>query len=296
MEVTKNKNFMQITLFNGQSYYDEKDGKQVQRRYPFRRESFKEEVINISMKDFEFNRSDERLFSHGSRMMNVSQLTYQGDSLYSDYKIRLWRFMTSLTYTSDINKQIAWLAMPVDSLRKKPEIVHDTIVDVDKVITSMGTFEREDLYQRAVGNVRRNSQLISQQIDEMYNRKRSVNSYFMEWHRKFTLSFACLIFFFIGAPLGAIIRKGGLGMPVVVSILMFIAYYIIMITGEKFAREDAWSMVNGMWFSSVVFLPLGIWLTYKAATDSGVMNIESYQAFFKKLLNLKIFKGHKPEI
>ena len=77
------------------------------------------------------------------------------------------------------------------------------------------------------------------------------------WHRKFTLSFACLIFFFIGAPLGAIIRKGGLGMPVVVSILMFIAYYILMITGEKFAREDAWSMVNGMWFAFVCFSPIG---------------------------------------
>jgi lipopolysaccharide export system permease protein len=129
----------------------------------------------------------------------------------------------------------------------------------------------------------------------MYNRKKMVNNFAMEWHRKFTLSFACLIFFFIGAPLGAIIRKGGLGMPVVVSILMFIAYYILLITGEKFAREDAWSMTAGMWFSSFVFLPLGIWLTYKAATDSGVMNIESYQIFFKKLANLKFFKRHKPD-
>jgi lipopolysaccharide export system permease protein len=84
-------------------------------------------------------------------------------------------------------------------------------------------------------------------------------------------------------------------MPVVVSILMFIAYYILMITGEKFAREDAWSMINGMWFSSLVFLPLGIWLTYKAATDSGVMNIESYQLFFKKLYQLSFLKGRKPE-
>ena len=82
-------------------------------------------------------------------------------------------------------------------------------------------------------------------------------------------------------------------MPVVVSILMFIAYYILMITGEKFAREDAWSMAEGMWLSSFVFLPLGIWLTYKAATDSSMMNIESYQLFFKKLLSFKFLKRNK---
>ncbi len=297
MEVTKDKKFMTITLFNGQSYAEKIERKQgSDRRFPFRRESFSKEVINISMRDFEFNRSDEKLFTHGSRMMNINQLTNQGDSLFSDYKFRLWRFASSLNYMTDVSRQIAWLAMPIDSLRRDPKIKPDTLVDVDQLIATMSTFDKEELYQRAIGNVRNNSQMINQQLGEMYSRKKMVNNYPMEWHRKFTLSFACLIFFFIGAPLGAIIRKGGLGMPVVVSILMFIAYYILMITGEKFAREDAWSMVGGMWFSSLVFLPLGIWLTYKAATDSGVMNLESYQLFFKKLLKLLFRKHNKPDM
>jgi len=297
MEVTPDKRFMSITLFNGQSYTEEAERRQGSaRRFPFRRESFQKEVINISMLDFEFNRSDEKLFRKISRMMNIRQLAVQGDSLFADYKIRLWHFATSLNYLSDVNKQVNWLAMPFDSLKINPKIKPDTLVDVNQIIATMSTFEKEDLYQRAIGNVRNNSQLISQQLEEMYGRKKSVNNYAMEWHRKFTLSFACMIFFFIGAPLGAIIRKGGLGMPVVVSILMFIAYYILMITGEKFAREDAWSMFNGMWFSSFVFLPLGIWLTYKAATDSGVMNIESYQLFFKKLFKFSFLKRRKPEI
>lgn len=298
MEITEDKKFMTITLFNGRSYYDEKENNQGQnRKYPFRRETFQKEVINISMKDFEFNRIDEKRYSGASKMMNVSQLTNQGDSTYTEYKFRLWRFITSLNYGSEINQQVSWMAMPFDSLRRpKPILKSDTIVDVDKIIASLSTFEKGDLFQRAISNARSNSQTITQQVDEMYSRKRMVNNYFMEWHRKFTLSFACLIFFFIGAPLGAIIRKGGLGMPVVVSILMFIAYYILMITGEKFAREDAWSMVEGMWFSSIVFLPLGIWLTYKAATDSGVMNLESYQLFFKKLLKFELLKRRKPEI
>ena len=296
MEITQDKKFMSITLYNGQNYTEGTESRQsTAKRYPFRRESFQKEVINISMKDFEFNRIDEKRYAGASKMMNVSQLTSQGDSVFKEYKIQLWRYLTAFSYISDVNRQVSWLSNPKDSLRINPNIKPDSIVDFDKTIAALSTFEKAALYQRVISNVRSNSLALTQQFDEMYMRKKSLNSYAMEWHRKFTLSFACLIFFFIGAPLGAIIRKGGLGMPVVVSILMFIAYYILMITGEKFAREDAWSMVGGMWLASFVFLPLGIWLTYKAATDSGVMNIESYQALFKRLIKFRFFNRHKPE-
>jgi lipopolysaccharide export system permease protein len=297
MQVTPDKNFMAITLYNGYSYSEEDERRQgSERRFPFRRESFKKEVMNISMLDFEFKRSDEQQFRNGSRMLNITDLSNKSDSMFSDYKIRVVRFISSFNYNSDITRQINWLTNRFDTVKVNPLAKPDTLVDIDQVINSMSTFDKNELFQKTIGNIRSNMQLISQQVDDIYVRKKMINSYMMEWHRKFTLSFACLIFFFIGAPLGAIIRKGGLGMPVVVSILMFIAYYILMITGEKFAREDAWSMTNGMWFSSLVFLPLGIWLTYKAATDSGVMNIESYQLFFKKLSQLSFLKRRKPEI
>jgi lipopolysaccharide export system permease protein len=297
MEISQDKKFMTVTLYSGHSYSEERENRSGRdRRFPFRRETFEKEVINISMIGFEFNRRDERLWSNSSRMMNTKQLVFQGDSMFNDYNLRVWRFVTSLNYMSELNKQIAWLAMPYDSLRVNPELKPDTIVDIDKTIAAMGTFEKADLYQRAIDYVRGNSQIISQQMDEMYQRKKMVNSYAMEYHRKFTLSIACLIFFFIGAPLGAIIRKGGLGMPVVVSILMFIAYYMLMITGEKFAREDAWSMQSGMWFASLIFLPLGIWLTYKAATDSGIMSMESYQIFFNKLKDYISLKRQKSNL
>jgi lipopolysaccharide export system permease protein len=198
-------------------------------------------------------------------------------------------------YTPDVNRQLLWLANPVDSLRKNPNIKPDHEVDFDKTFASLSTIDKQALYQRVIGNVRQNSQAISERLDEMYGRKKMINSYAMEWHRKFTLSVACLIFFFIGAPLGAIIRKGGLGMPVVVSILLFISYYIIMIMGEKVAREDAWNMFSGMWLASFIYLPFGVWLTYKAATDSGVMNIESYQAIFKKITSFRFLKRSKTE-
>ena len=297
IELADSIQFMTVTLFNGHSYTDEKENRSGGgKRFPFRQETFEKEVINISMLGFEFNRTDEKLYAGASRMLNTRQLRFVGDSTFREYKFRVWRFVTSLSYQSDINKQVAWLANSNDSLRNNPRLKPDTLVDIDHVFSSLSTFEKEELYQKTIANVRSNSQLITQQMDEMYTRKRFVNNFPMEWHRKYTLSIACLIFFFIGAPLGAIIRKGGLGMPVVVSIVLFIFYYILMITGEKFAREDAWSMIGGMWFSSLVFLPLGIWLTYKAATDSGIMNLESYQLFFKKLINLVFFKHKNKEI
>lgn len=107
----------------------------------------------------------------------------------------------------------------------------------------------------------------------------------IEWHRKFALSFACLVFFFIGAPFGAIIRKGGFGTPVVVSVLFFILYYMISIAGEKFAREGVIPAYIGMWLSSIILMPLGIFLTYKATTDSVILNSDTYLLFFKKLFS-----------
>src|SRR5690606_39581618 len=101
--------------------------------------------------------------------------------------------------------------------------------------------------------------------------------------RKFTLSFACLIFFFIGAPLGAIIRKGGLGMPVVISIFFFVVYYIIDTMGGKFAREGVWFVYQGMWLSSAVLMPVGVFLTYKSANDSALLNADAYYSNLQKL-------------
>ena len=101
--------------------------------------------------------------------------------------------------------------------------------------------------------------------------------------KKFTLSLACIIFFFIGAPLGAIIRKGGLGVPIVVSVILFIIYYIIDNTGYKLAREGVWPVWQGIWLSSAVLLPLGVFLTTRATTDSAVLNLDLYAEFFRHL-------------
>ncbi len=117
--------------------------------------------------------------------------------------------------------------------------------------------------------------------------QRIINRHWIEWHRKFTLPFACLVFFFIGAPLGSIVRKGGLGMPIVISVILFIIYYILDNVGYKMARDGVWAHWMGMWFSSMVLLPLGIFLTYKAMNDSVILNPDTYTMFFKKIFFIR---------
>ena len=112
---------------------------------------------------------------------------------------------------------------------------------------------------------------------------RSIKRYDIDWHKKLTLPFACLVFFFIGAPLGAIIRKGGLGTPSVISIFFFVIWYVISLSCEKLVEENLVGSITGMWASSYILLPIGIFLTYKASTDSVIMNIDTYLVFFRKI-------------
>jgi lipopolysaccharide export system permease protein len=123
--------------------------------------------------------------------------------------------------------------------------------------------------------------------------QRYIRKHEIELHRKFTLAFACLIFFFIGAPLGAITRKGGLGAPVVISVVMFIIYYIIDNTGYKMAREALWPCWSGMWLSSFVLLPIGVFLTYTAATDSPLFNPEAWVKIFLKCKQYALIAARK---
>jgi lipopolysaccharide export system permease protein len=132
-------------------------------------------------------------------------------------------------------------------------------------------------------NAARTSKLYIENLqNDLENRIKFINRHNIEWHRKLTLSIACIVLFFIGAPLGAIIRKGGLGMPVVVSVVFFLIFHIISITGEKSAREGVITAFWGMWMSSFILLPLGIFLTYKASRDSTLFDIQAYLDIFKK--------------
>jgi hypothetical protein len=132
--------------------------------------------------------------------------------------------------------------------------------------------------------------------NDLYEREKTINKHDIAWHEKFTLSFACLIFFFIGAPLGAIIRKGGFGLPFLVSIIFFLLYYVISLMGRKFVEEGVLVPWEGMWISSLLTLPLGILFTYKATTDSVLFDATAYAEFFKRPFKVLEVQYKDPDV
>jgi len=292
--ITEDKNYMVLTLFNGENFSEENMNRS-RNNFPFRRDKFEKQVLNVKVMNFDFQRRDESIFKNSFRMLNIDQLKFATDSLSEDYHEHVKNFVLNTRYISQLNVRLYARVTHNDTLLR--DQMADTVkyLDAKKMLNSFNTWNSEEVIQSAINSARNNFQEINNIENNLYGRKKRINQHYMEYHRKFTLSIAVLIFFFIGAPLGAIIRKGGLGMPVVVSVLLFISYYIFSMTGEKSAREDVWNMFAGMWFSSFLFLPAGIWLTYKAVTDSAIMSAETYVNFFKKIFPArwinKLFKN-----
>ncbi len=289
LHITEDKNYMILTLFNGENFSEEGFDRS-QNHHPLRRDHFEKQVLNVRVFNFDFQRRDESIFKNSYRMLNIKQLAYTRDSLTVDYKLRVRNFILNTHYNSFLDRRLHARVAKNDTLLRS--LTADTVktADVMQIIERLDQWNNAETVQNAVYMARNNYQEVNNIENNLYGRKRRINHHSMEFHRKFTLSFAVLIFFLIGAPLGAIIRKGGLGMPVVVSILLFILYYIFSMVGEKSAREDVWGMVSGMWFSSFLFLPVGIWLTYKAVNDASFMQADTYLQIFKKLLPDKFYQ------
>ncbi|MCF8335622.1 MAG: LptF/LptG family permease [Bacteroidales bacterium] len=169
---------------------------------------------------------------------------------------------------------------------KKQNIKSNNItqtLDVDTLMDTLETRHKLNIINQALRNARQNSQKITESKKIFEQRLKNIYKHQIHWHKKLTLSFACIIFFFIGAPLGSIIRKGGLGTPLVISVIFFIIYYIVSITGENFVEKGVFPAFIGMWLSSLIFLPIGIFLTYKATNDSMILDTETYKKIVKKI-------------
>jgi len=297
LHITEDKNYMVLTLYNGENFSEENLNKS-QNGYPFRRDRFKKQVLNVRVYNFDFQRRDESIFRNSYRMLNISQLEVARDSMVRDYLFRVKNFVGATRYNTYVQQRLYARVNKNDSLLRSYTADSVKYFDTADLLAGPNSWNKMEVLTMAINNARTNFQEVNSIDNNLYARKRRINMHEMEFHRKFTLSFAVLIFFFIGAPLGAIIRKGGLGMPVVVSILLFILYYIFSMTGEKSAREDVWNMATGMWFSSFIFLYVGIWLTYKAVTDSSILLTETYTNLLKKVIPqkwlTKILKDENP--
>lgn len=277
MKLSPNKQFLELRLFNGRSY-DEQPNKGEEKDFVLARVEFEEDLIRTDLSEFRLNRTDEDLFKTNYKMLNIDQLSVALDSLEKRMMVSIDAFEENLDFTYSVyNKP------------KEEELLtaSEEMLVFDSIFNNMNGFEKERLYKTA-SNLARSAKSKSDAIvREKEIRMESIHRHEIEWHRKYTLSFACIILFSIGAPLGAIIRKGGLGMPMVISVVFFLIYHMLSITGEKMAKEGAISSFEGMWLSAFILLPMGIYLTYKATTDSALLSADAYTSFFSKLFKKK---------
>ena len=164
------------------------------------------------------------------------------------------------------------------------------LVSIDSLFDSMTKEERQNVLKRTKEFMTTTQTAILREAEDLVSRQRTIARYRNAWHQKFTLSVACMIFFFIGAPLGAIIRKGGFGLPIVISVIVFLIYYLISTAGMKMSREGIWEPWQGMWISTIVILPLGVFLTYKATVDAQLFNKEAWAKVFGAIARIFVRK------
>lgn len=284
MKITTDKKYMILNLFSGETYSEMQPRDRQKVTFPARTDKFVKQSIYTVLQGMELERKDENIFRNSNRALNNSQIVYFVDSLGRELERQRTENALRINYITPLNMAVIRLARKDTTPTQKLKLVQYS--DIDSIINKSAVLVRSDIINGALNSARNNARTI-QQTDEMTVASvRISNRFAIEWHKKYTFSIACLIFLFIGAPLGAIIRKGGLGMPLVISVLLFIFYWIISTTGEKFARESVATLWQGVWLSSLVFLPAGIILTYKAANDSIVFNVNAYAEFFKKIFRL----------
>jgi lipopolysaccharide export system permease protein len=264
---------LELTLFHGYSY-DEKSDRRNDTRRTFQRTSFDEQYRRFDLSQFKMMRTNEALFRNHYQMLNLNQLTTSEDSLKKEINNRRAGLTRSIELSYSYHTQLDSGSI---KLPDKKDTLHS------HGLLAIRDLNREDLlkaFGAAVNSARSARNNVEYVRNDLKDREVLLYKHQVEWHRKFTLSFACLVLFFIGAPLGAIIRKGGLGLPLVISIVFFVIYHVLSMTGEKSVKAGQFDAIYGMWFSSVVLLPLGFILTMKATTDSPLFDPDTWKRFF----------------
>ena len=311
LKTSADKLFLVLSLFNGESFENLSEGQTGSNNrktaVPYRRETFSTKDILIGF-DANFTRTDESFMQNqymGKQLKDlqtsIDSMTVRLDSIKEinsknvydmSYKKTFSKPKRELSQQAETGTGNTATANDADSLTK---ISNEPV----KIINFDSLYKAEAPSGQAALLVRAKSNIESVKADYYFkaatlgDEAYKVRRHLTEWHKKFTLSFACMVFFFIGAPLGAIIRKGGLGMPVVISVILFIFYYIIDNIGFKMARDGIWEAWEGMWLSSAILAPLGIFLTYKAVNDSVILNADTYLNAIKNFIGKRA--GRKVE-
>jgi lipopolysaccharide export system permease protein len=280
LEMTADKQHLYLHLYSGEQFENLRSQNMNQSNVPYRRETFREKHAIIAF-DSDFNMADEGIMSNQADTKDIQMLQADIDSMQvrSDSVGRAY-FNEAMQGAYRPPEQKA-----SDSLRIVDANLSE--YDVDSLYQAATLSQKQRIISTAVSraeNVRSDWNFKSFNLSST---DASLRRHRISWHKKFTISLSCLIFFFIGAPLGGIIRKGGLGMPVIVSVLFFIIYYIIDQTGYKMARDGHWIVWMGVWTSTAVLTPLGAFLTYKSNNDSVVFNSDAYISRFKAFAGIR---------
>lgn len=275
--MSDDKKFLMIKLYNGQTYETTRNYK-WNTENTIRHQIFAEQNGALEIEGFDFSRTDMNLFNN-HQTKTTSELQVDIDSLRVEADRGSARSYEPLLknnlLTEDKSAMGLFDTVKVDYSYKVPT---DLMLHFD----TLSVKQKRDIVQTAKTNARnsrtslnRNENTAKDALNKLYRSQ-------VEWHRKVSLPISVIIFFLIGAPLGAIIRKGGLAMPVVVSVLFFVIYYVISIAGEKMAKEGTWNAAFGMWFSAIILLPIALYLTRIATNDSNLFNADWYIIQFNK--------------
>lgn len=290
LQSTADKKHLLLTLWNGE-WFENMQSSELGNKatIPYRRETFFHKQILIDYND-DFNMTDASLLSHNAQGKGLSKILHDIDSLnqqqdsigrqlYADMKSQFYHFI-------EVDKKYKSAAAAKGVANRK---VHaDKTENIDSIYNKLPKERRSSAISYAMAQISSGKQEMDFHSLISSDGERNIRLHNMEAIAKFTLSLSCIIFFFIGAPLGAIIRKGGLGLPVIISVLIFIVYYILENSGTRMAKLGVWNLWFGCCLSTAVLSPLAIWVTYKANNDSMVFNIDAYKEVFRRVLAIRI--------
>ncbi|MCF6307026.1 MAG: LptF/LptG family permease [Flavobacteriaceae bacterium] len=278
-------NTLSLALNDGNYYSDiiSKDPKKKKNK-EFVKSYFEQYIINIDLTELNNKDINKENKLNNHNMYNVSELRAEIDSQSVRFNNNIKAFTKNMYFRTGISK----FNRP-DKKKSNIRIIKDSIPfqKTDTLLNLFNAKHQSEIVKMALNNIKSSLQSVEAKKKEYFIKAKRLNKYEIALHEKFALAVACIVLFFVGAPLGAIIRKGGLGLPMVVAILLFLTYHFIGIFAKNSAEDGSISPFVAAWLSTVIMFPLGIWLTYRATTDQGIIDIGAFSERITKLFKKK---------
>ncbi|AFK05304.1 permease YjgP/YjgQ family protein [Emticicia oligotrophica DSM 17448] len=287
--------YLVFELFNGCNYIDYRSNDASYNETQFVKNGFKQNKMVFSLESFGMKRTDESQFKYHEFMKNINQLNEQADSIKKDIKKTL-RSQTTLA-TNLYNFQFKEYPVDTSKAARERKPIKSGSWIAEKMKKSVTVTSDEEAFETALNQAKNLKDQFNTTVDIIKSKKRdAIKAEVEKWH-KFTMAFACFVMFLIGSSLGSIIKKGGFGMPVLLSITFFILMYVLMQLGDKYAKEDIWPVLLGVWMPDFILLLFGVYFLYKATNDARLFESDIYAVYFDKLKSLwnerKFFKPKK---